>query len=152
MIKKRNESRDKSSESPEGIAMTQIRRKRLNKQYVTRRTKTLNTAVAMIFFALIMAVLAMEEVHSQNFKGRDPARQQTLEKSPPPEITMSREVPDISSFGYNLFSLLVENSGKDLQNNRNTLVSPYSISLALALVLAGTTNDSKCEQEIQAAI
>ncbi len=52
-------------------------------------------------------------------------------------------VPDVLSFAYGLFSLLTTNASEP-----NVLVSPFSIASALGLVLAGTTIDSKCGNEL----
>jgi len=51
---------------------------------------------------------------------------------------------DLSSFAYGLFSLLSANP-----TGLNILISPFSIASALALVLAGATIDSPCQEELR---
>jgi len=55
--------------------------------------------------------------------------------------------PNISAFGYELFSRLSKTT-----DEQNILLSPFSIASALALVLAGATPDSTCESQIQSVL
>lgn len=56
---------------------------------------------------------------------------------------------NLSSFAFNLFSVL----SADLTDDKsNILISPYSIASALSLVLAGATDGSQCQQELQSVL
>lgn len=57
------------------------------------------------------------------------------------------DIPNLSAFGYELFLHVSKTT-----NEPNILISPFSIASALALVLAGATSDSTCENEIQSAL
>jgi len=56
-------------------------------------------------------------------------------------------LPNISAFGYELFSRLSKTTDEP-----NILLSPFSIASALALVLAGATPDSTCQSQIQSVL
>lgn len=57
------------------------------------------------------------------------------------------ESSDINSFSFSLFSTLV-NEAKE----SNILISPFSIASALAILLAGATVNSDCENQIMSAL
>jgi len=59
----------------------------------------------------------------------------------------SEGIPNLSAFGYELFLHVSKTT-----NEPNILISPFSIASALALVLAGATSDSTCQNEIQSAL
>eukprot|EP01083_Nonionella_stella_P037434 102039_1 len=67
---------------------------------------------------------------------------------------MNLTLPDISSFAYSLFATLAYSGGENLalETSLNILISPYSISSALGLVLAGATPNSTCQDELNNAL
>ncbi len=67
---------------------------------------------------------------------------------------MNLTLPDISSFAYSLFAALAYSGGENLalETGLNILISPYSISSALGLVLAGATPNSTCQDELYNAL
>lgn len=67
---------------------------------------------------------------------------------------MNLTLPDISSFAYSLFAALAYSGGEypALETDLNVLISPFSISSALGLVLAGATINSTCQDEINNAL
>lgn len=69
---------------------------------------------------------------------------------------MNLTIPDISSFAYNLFALLGTSGSNgtslDTYTGPNVLISPFSISSALGLLLAGATINSTCQEEIQGVL
>mmetsp|Transcript_24247 Transcript_24247/g.37020 ORF Transcript_24247/g.37020 Transcript_24247/m.37020 type:complete len:506 (+) Transcript_24247:108-1625(+) len=81
-------------------------------------------------------------------------------------IMKNLTLPDISGFAYNLFALLgTSGSGSgssgsgngtslnlDTYTGPNVLISPFSISSALGLLLAGATLNSTCQEEIQSVL
>jgi len=62
-------------------------------------------------------------------------------------VNPTSSLPNISKFGYGLFSGV-----SNATNEPNIVLSPFSIASALALVLAGATPNSTCEDQIQSAL
>ena len=60
------------------------------------------------------------------------------------------QIPDISSFSFQLFSDLTSSS--TASETKNILISPFSIASALAIVLAGATPQSTAQIEILSAL
>jgi serine protease inhibitor len=56
-------------------------------------------------------------------------------------------VPNLASFAYPLFAEIMKNTEEP-----NVLISPFSIASALGLVLAGTTENSNGQNEIQSTL